>query len=273
MISIFAKLPYLLDDPKGGVYLQRLTGRVRGEEIAQYLRAKFNPTGGYENDVCIYVKPASINHVKDGSYIDVLDDKHAVEILKKRPKVKAIAMCQIHYEYLKTQLKNEIVIIPHHNINHERVKRSRKKIITCGYVGKPSIFDYRVNRGIRKELAKIGLDFVPFLNYKTRQDIVDFYKTVDIQIIGYFNHYDHAYRHPTKIINAASFGIPTIAAPISGYKEIEGYYIPVNDMESLVAEAEKLKDQKYYDEWAAKVYKESEKYHISEIAKLYQQLV
>ena len=114
---------------------------------------------------------------------------------------------------------------------------------------------------------------MPFLNYKTRQDIVDFYKTIDIQVIGYFKHYDHAYRHPTKIINAASFGIPTIAAPILGYKEFEGHYIPAGNMESLLVAVDKLRDIKYYSQWSTKIIKEAEKYHISNIAKLYQQLV
>lgn len=273
MISFFAKKPYLLDDIKGGLYLQRLTGRVRGEEIAQYLGAKFNPTEGFENDVCIYVKPASINHVKDGSYLDVLDDTHAVGILKDRPNVKVIAMSLSHFEFLKKELKNEIVLIPHHHINFDRIKRTRKEVKVCGYVGKPSSYHYKINEELKNELAKIGLDFIPFFNYFTRQEIVDYYKTIDIQIIGYFNyHNNNPYRHPTKIMNAASFGIPTIAAPILGFRDVEGYYISVKNIDCLLNEAEKMKNKKHYSKWSVKVRTEAEKYHIKNIAKLYQSL-
>lgn len=274
MISIFAKKPYLLDDAEGGVFFQRLTGRVRGEEIAQYLGAKLNPTEGYENDICIYVKPPSLGHIKDGSYVDILDDKHAFECLKERPGIKVIAMSLSQYEYLKTQLKNEIVFIPHHHVNFENILSDRKEVMVCGYVGsRPSGYSNRINNKVKRELARIGLDFIPIFKYQTRQDIIDYYKKIDLQIIGYFNYHNESiFRHPTKILNAASFGIPTIAQPILGYKEIEGYYVPVKDMDSLLAETEKMKNKEYYNQWSSKIIKEAEKYHISTIAKLYQQL-
>ncbi|OGH18094.1 MAG: hypothetical protein A2868_03475 [Candidatus Levybacteria bacterium RIFCSPHIGHO2_01_FULL_40_15b] len=77
----------------------------------------------------------------------------------------------------------------------------------------------------------------------------------------------------TKIINAASFGIPTLTQPIAGYKEFNGFYIPIKDMDSLVKEAEKLKDVNYYNQWSDRVFNEAEKYHISKIAELYKRLL
>ncbi len=77
---------------------------------------------------------------------------------------------------------------------------------------------------------------------------------------------------PTKIINAASFGIPSIAYPLRGYKEIEGYYVRASNMKELLTEVEKFKDKDYYKKWSGKVLKMSEKYHISEVAKLYKKL-
>lgn len=273
MISIFARHTYLIDNEQTGTFLQRVSSRIRGEEIAQYLEAKLNPTEGFENDVCIYVKPTHLDHIKDGSYVDVLDHKKNVELLKKRPDIKAIAMSLYQYEYLKTYLKNEVLLIPHHHVNFERILRDKKKITTCGYIGPPSSYHYRINNKVKKELAKIGLDFIPLFSFQTRRDIIDYYKKIDLQILGYFNfHTDSPYRHPTKILNAASFGIPTITFPIPGYKEIEGYYVRVKDMDSLVLEAEKMKNNNYYNQWSDKVFKESEKYHIENIAKLYRAL-
>ncbi len=273
MISIFAKHTYLLDDDKGGVFLQRVSARIRGEEIAQYLGAKYNPAAGYENDICIYVKPPNLVRIKDGSYVDILDDIHAFECLKERPGIKVIAMSLFQYDYLKANLKNEIIFIPHHHVNFERILRDRQEITTCGYIGPPSGYSNRINNQVKEELAKIGLDFIPLHNYQTREDILNYYKKIDIQIIGYFRfHNTSPYRHPTKVINAASFGIPTITFPVLGYKEIKGYYLSAKDMDSLLKKAKKLKDKKHYDKWSNKVVKKAEEYHISKIAELYQQL-
>ena len=273
-ISFFAKHTYLLDDPNepGKVFWQRLTSRVRAEEIATYLGAKMNPTKGYENDVCIYVKWYRLDAVKDGAYIDVLDDRHAVERLKGRPGIKVIAMSKPHFEFLKTVLKNEIVYIPHHHINFDRVKRTRKRILNCGYIGSNPTHDVQLNKDIASRLKKIGLNFIPYYHFDTRQDIINYYRKVDIQVIGHFDRLDNPFYHQTKIVNAMSFGIPTIASPRLGYTEVKDFFIPVNTMDELVKAATTLKDPKVYNQWPKKIIAESEKYHISEIAKLYRQL-
>jgi glycosyltransferase involved in cell wall biosynthesis len=275
MISFFAKHTYYLDDPDnpGKLFLRRLTSRVRGEEIAKYLKAKFNPTEGYENDVCIYVKSSRFDRIKDGNYVDILDDLYAIEQLKTRPKIKVIAMSTPHLEYLQRILKNNVTYIPHHHVNLEKFRRKRKKIINCGYVGSGSGYDVRVNKEIGKILADIGLNFVPLYHYSTRKDIVNYYKGIDLQIIGSFTHLDVPYYHQTKIVNAMSFGIPTIACRRLGYRDVEGYYIPVNNMEELIKAAMKMKDPSEYNLWPEKIITESEKYHISQIAKLYRKLV
>lgn len=274
MISFFAKHTYLLDDPTkpGQVYLQRLTSRVRAEEIAAYLGAKLNPSQGYENDVCIYVKYYRLERVKDGSYVDVLDDRYVPELLKHRPKIKVIAMSQPHLEYLRNILKNEVVYIPHHHINLDRVRRKRKKILNCGYVGSNPRYDVELNKEIEERFKKIGLNFIPYYNYSNRDDIIDYYKQLDLQIIGHFDRLDIPYYHQTKIVNAMSFGIPTIASPRLGYIEVKDFFVPVNNMDELVEAAEMMKDSAYYNKWPEKIMAEAEKYHISKVAKLYQQL-
>ena len=80
------------------------------------------------------------------------------------------------------------------------------------------------------------------------------------------------HRIPTKIINASSFGIPCIACPQQGNKEIEGYYIPAVNMNEIFQGVEKLSNPAFYDELSEKCLVMAEKYHISNIAKLYQQL-
>jgi hypothetical protein len=275
MISIFAKHTYYLDDPDnpGKLFLRRLTSRIRGEEIAKYLGAKLNPTKGYEDDICIYVKSYGLDRMKDGDYIDLLDDLFATERIKTKPKIKVIAMSTPHLEYLRGILKNEVIYIPHHHVNFDNVQRRRKKIINCGYVGSGSGYEIRVNKKLKEKLAEIGLHFMPLYHYSNREDIINYYKQIDIQIIGSFNHLDIPYYHQTKIVNAMSFGIPTIASRRLGYRDVEGYYIPVNNIQELLAAAQNLKDPIQYNKWPKKIIAQSDKYHISEIAKLYQQLV
>lgn len=273
-ISFFAKHTYLLDDPNepGKVFWQRLTSRVRAEEIAAYLGAKMNPTEGYENDVCIYIKYYRLGQVKDGAYVDVLDDRHVTELLKTRSKIKVIAMSKPHFDFLKSELKNKIVYIPHHHINFDRIKRNRKRIINCGYVGSNPRYDIDLNENIAERLKKIGLNFIPYYHYDTKKDIINYYKKIDLQIIGHFVRLDTPYYHQTKIVNAMSFGIPTIACPRLGYIEVKDFYTAVNNMDELVAAAEMMKDPKEYDKWPEKIIAEAEKYHISNIAKLYRKL-
>jgi hypothetical protein len=275
-ISFFARpsflgnaLPSLTKEP----YPFRLSSDIRAKQIAEYIGAKYNPTEGYENDLCIYVKPRSLDKVKDGDYVDVADGDYLIEPLKARHNIKVIAASQYSYEFLKQKLENELVLIPQQHLNWENAIRDRKGITTGGYIGKPSPQAFKINEEIRKRLKVIGFDFITCFSFKNRQDAVNFYKSIDLLIIGFkAPDIDWPFATPQKMINAASFGVPSVAYKRAGYKEFEGNYIPVRTMDSLVAEVEKVKKEDYYTEWANKIIKETEKYHISKIAEMYKQL-
>lgn len=274
MISINAKPSYWARGHTREKYLHRLSARIRGEEVVEYLGGKFNAATRKRDDVCIFVKPRHLQPVKDGDYVDLLDDLKVIPHLKEHPKVKVIAMSEVHYKYLKKLLTNEIVLIPHHHINFERAKRTRNKTLVGGIIGSPSRVAYEITQEIKNGLAKIGVDFTTCFDYKTRQDMVSYYKKIDFLVIFNLNSNDRNefYRHPAKIINAASFGIPSLAQPIAGYQEVEGFYIPIETVDDIVREVEKLKDKNYYNQWSRKLIKEAEKYHISKTSKLYQNL-
>jgi hypothetical protein len=255
-----------------GSYVVRVSSRIRGQEIAEYLGAKFNPQEREPGDLCIFIKPRSIDSLKDGDYVDILDGIEIIPKLKERLGIRVIAMSQIQYEYLKENLSNEIFLIPHHHINFERFRRTRNDILIGGMVGHSGLA-YNYYAEIKERLSKVGIDFISDFNSQTRQDMVDFFKKIDFLVIWNTDEYKNCfYCHPTKLINVASFGIPTLTQPIAGYKEFDGFYIPITDMNSLAEEAEKLKDINYYNQWSDKVFKEAEKYHISHIAELYKQL-
>lgn len=279
MISIFGKTPYWEGDYRfightGEKYMHRLSGRIRGEEIAQYLGGKFNAKVREEDDICIFVKPRNLTNVKDGDYVDMLDQIGLIPFLKDRPEINIIAMSDAHYNYLKKELPNKIVLIPHHHVNLKREKRSRNKTIVGGMIGSPSRMVYEIVDKIKVGLSKAGIEFTICFNSKTREEMVNYYKSIDFLVNWYLDIYkrDCFYRHPTKIINAASFGIPTLAQPILGYSEVEGFYIPIETVDDIVREAEKLKEEDYYNRWSEKLLIEAEKYHISKIIKLYKNL-
>lgn len=253
MISIFARP-------------NRLGSEIRGRQIAEYLGAKYNPTE-FENDLCIHVKPRNFDKVKDGDWVDVSDGNKIPKRLKIRPKVKAIFHTQYLYEHFK-DLPNEKIWISQQHLNWEEAKRDRIEITTCGYIGGISSVAKKMYSEIGARLKEIGFDFITCFNYKTRQDAVDFYKKIDILVIGLWP--DNIYKTPTKIINAASFGIPAIAQRYVGYKEIEGNYVPIKSIDDIVKEATKFKDKIYYKEWSDRIIKMAEKYHIKKVAKRYE---
>jgi hypothetical protein len=276
MISIFTHPAFLGNrHPKLTKELTtlRISSRIRGDEIAEYLGAKLNPKEGFEDDICIHVKPKYLERVKDGHWVDYLDSQNLIYFLKERPLVNVISHSQVSHEYLTANLTNKVVLIPSHHINIEGYKRERTEITTVGYIGAASPEAFKEYAEIGDRLKEVGLDFKACFSFKTRQDAVDLYRSIDIFIIGDLPNCGTHQKAPTKIINAGSFGIPTIACPVIGYAEIEGSYIHASTLDEMIFEAQKLKDKKMYDEWSKKAFAMADKYHISKIAELYKQLV
>jgi|SRR3989344_425808 len=274
MISINARPSYWDSGHTKEKYMHRLSARVRGEEITEYIGGKFNAKDRDKDDTCIFVKPRNLTNIKDGDYVDLLDDTGLIPLLKMRPKIKIIAMSDVHFEHLKQELNNEIILIPHHHINFEREKRTRNKSLVGGMIGSPSKMVYEIVDKIKEALAGVEIEFTICFNSRTKQEMISYYKSIDFLVNWYLDIYkrDAFSRHPAKIINAASFGIPTLAQPILGYREVEGFYIPIETVDDIVREAIKLKDVNYYNKWSSKITKEAEKYHISNVTKLYQNL-
>lgn len=274
-ISFIAKPDFFKPGKNGGVYPVRLSSRVRGREIADYLGAEYSENGKAKFDIRIYIKPKSLDLIQDGDYIDLLDRAYLNTQLKKRPKIKLIAMSKVHYDYLRKELDNKIFYIPHHHINFEDRKRVKNKSLVGGMIGKPTPPDYAILNRIKSQLSKIGVNFKECFHYRTRQDMLDFYAQIDFQVVWFPEQsveYDCFYRHPTKIANAASFGIPTIAQNILGYQEFEGNYLVAKSFKEIAKKADKLKDDSYYNELSQRLIEKAKEYHISEIAKLYRKL-
>ncbi len=287
MISIFAKPTFLNINPhepfnertkplrKGVGQLMRVSSMIRGDQIANQIGAKFNPTEGYENDICIYVKPmvrASQDFKFEGKpYLDIVDGHNLGQLAKKHPEVTVIVCSQADKETMSEIIPNKIVFIPQHHCNFERVTRTRKKITTVGMIGTKTAINF-LPKGLVEALKERGMKLLFFSRFFSRQDIIDFYKKIDVQVV--WRPYRKVLSNPLKIVNAASFGIPTIALDEAAFKELEGHYIPVNDLEGFLENLDKLRNNpEMYQFYSEKcIHIAEKKYHISVISEMYKKL-
>ena len=277
-ISIFAKPSFLGNHYHNlvkGDSILRLSGEIRGKQIADYIGAKFNPKSGYENDLCIFVKGFMIDKAKDGDYVDFSDEVFEKLSPKLRSKINIIVHSQYAFNYLKQRLSNKMVCIPQQHINWNNETRIKNKNIVGGYIGRPSNISFRIQNEIKETLKKIRVDFKVAFEWTNRQDAIDFYKSIDFLVIGGYGLLDKNLWQitPAKMINAASFGIPSLAYMRVGYQEFEGYYTQFETMEDLIDEVEKLKDENYYFKYSNRITEKAKEYHISKIANLYKGLV
>lgn len=286
MISIFAKEAFLNTNPhepfrlrtkpvRAG-HLQRVSSIIRGDQVADEIGAKYNPESGYENDVCIYVKP----YVKKGddfkfegrkAYIDIIDGHNLAHLAHKHPEVGVITCSEADYNLMKGELpRNEVVLIPQHHCNFENITRTRKEISRVGVIGTKNAFPFLPD-GIKEELSNRNIELVEFSEFFTRQDIIDFYMSIDVQIV--WRPYKKILSNPLKLVNAASFGIPTIALDESAFWELGNTYIPVDDLEGFLKSLDDLRNNpSLYEHYSNQLIGIAKNYHISAIGERYKEL-
>lgn len=286
-ISIFAKEAFLNTSPNtsfiskeesyhGRGHLQRVSSIIRGDQIAEKIGAQVNPSAEEVGDVCIFVKP----HVKKGmdiefisgsrNYIDIIDGHNLGQLAKKHPEVGVIVCSQADYEVMSKELPNKIVLIPQHHCNFERVKRTRKEIKRVGIIGEKNAFAH-LPEDLEEELSKRGMELVKFSKFFSRQDIIDFYLSIDLQIV--WRPYKKRLSNPLKIVNAMSFGVPTIALDEKAFKEVGGCYMPVNDFDEFLFQLDQIREKDWlYQTISNTGIEKAEDYHVDNVAELYRRL-
>jgi hypothetical protein len=260
-------------------HLMRGSSIIRADQIVEATGAKLNPTDGYDNDVCIYVKPSTKSlgdanhHLFTGGhpYLDVIDGYQWIEYLfHENPTLPVIACSLWDYETLTRKLKNKVVFIPQQNCNFERFRRDRKEVTTVGMIG-CRLGNKYVPEDLEKRLNDVGLKLHVYGEFKKREDVVNFYKNIDIQLV--WRPWKKHLSNPLKIVNASSFGIPTVALKENAFKELDGYYLPVETIEELIEQVQALKSSpELYADYSKRCIEKSEEYHISNVVKMYQKL-
>jgi len=262
-ISIFCGRPYFSKTKKK---MMSLSSLIRGHQIAERLGAKLNPTEGYENDVCIYVKPGE-RKFEGIPYIDIVDEEGA---LIRHPEIPVIACSEFSGKVLSKYPHKKIVVIPQQHCNFERLKRTRNDITCVGMIAQPGAWPY-VPKEIGERLKERGIEFVQYSNFLTRQDIVDFYQKIDVQVM--WRPFNLKMGNPLKLVNAMSFGVPTIALPDNGILELEGYYLKAYTPDDVITQLDRLiREPSLYEEYSLKGLAKAEEYHIDNICKLYKEL-
>jgi len=260
-------------------YAAGTAGYVRGKQIADYLGGKKNPKSGFENDICIYVKIIPPENAPKNTYLDVDDSTRAAEYLKSHPKLGVIATSETARKYLSKSLnRKDIIVIPHAHCNYEKWIRPDREVENVGIIGSKTSFQFSIET-FREELKKIELNLLYEKNYwETYQNnklkVCEFYKQIDVQVVWRPKMYATQFKNPNKLINAGSFGIPTIAWPEDSFvEEWGGHFIPVDRIDKMVLFLEFFKNSKsFYKKMSEIALERAEKCHIYEISKLYLEL-
>jgi len=287
MISIFAKPAFLNINPhepfsertkpipKNSGHMMRVSSMIRADQIAEQIKCRLNPTEDYDDDVCIYVKPM----VRKGDdfpfrgrkiYLDIVDGHNLGELVRNYPEVKVIVCSEADKKIMLKAIPNEVILIPQHHCNYERNQRQSTEVLTVGMIGTKNAIDY-LPKGFEAELNKRGIKLLFYSRFFSRQDIIDFYMKIDVQVI--WRPYKKILSNPLKLVNASSFGIPTIALDEEAFKEFDGAYLPVKDMEGFMAHLDALKaTPSLYSYYSKKCLERSQNYHIENIGQLFNNL-
>ena len=257
------------------------SGEIRGRQMAFAVDGVVDAPDVYADDVAVFVKrvppQAVINHIKR-VYVDVDDGYGLIPFLREHPKVYPIAASRVGQKYLQEQLgRDDVLLIPGHHCNFERFVRVTSEVKTAGFIGYPENLHLGVDE-LHKALGDIGINFVAKTDAKSREDVCNFYKSIDIQICFRKKSETNPVpelRDPLKLINASSFGIPTVAYPEPSYAdEFDECFLSASSLDVVVNKCLWLKDKGWlYHETAAAALQRAEQYHIDHIAPLFRRLL
>ena len=257
---------------------------IRGRQMADYLCAEHNPQQPSAGSTCVLIKmlPYMLGrrrgtYVFDNPYwLDPIDRWEDVEYLRRKPHIPFIVSGLLAVHTLSGTHTNRIAHIPHHHCNYLRQQRPEGEITRIGYVGNMRAMRHDLTTASNVFRAR-GFEFVlPTSPIRTREDLIRFYSTIDIQLAWRppVHPIVAVLKNPLKVVNAASFGIPTISCPDPSYStELPGVYLEAESMDDAGAIASRLRDSPaLYQEMSERAREASEAYHIEKIGQLYRAL-
>ena len=248
------------------------SGEIRGRQIAAYLGARLNPTDDYEDDVCVWVKRQPPEDHPPRTYLDIVDAQERIAWLKHHPEVGVIASSASGVAYLERLGLRSVVLIPQHHANIDRIRKAGSMYpLRVGVVGGAASMPEPFRQALSDALAgslNTRRPTVQRYECRTRGEVIAAYEQIDVQVV--WRGIQRPLKNPLKIINAASFGIPTIALPEVGYEEVADFYWPARSVREVLAIIEALT----VNGWnAERLIAMSEAYHIEPIGRLYEEIL
>lgn len=259
---------------------QWASGEIRGRQMAAAVGGVTDPDTVYPDDVVVFIKshPSDnlIGHCRQ-CYVDVDDNYTLIPWLKEHHEVGVIAASRVGQQFLNEQTgRDDVMLIPGHHCNYERAVRVTDRVKTAGFIGYPENLHLGIDE-LHNALAGIGIDFVAKTDAKSRRDVCNFYQTIDIQICfrkaSKMNPAPKL-RDPLKLINAGSFGIPTVSYPEPTYvDEFGDCFLLAESLDDVVAHCNSLKNVGwFYHQLSTKAMQRAEPYHIQHISPLFRKL-
>ncbi|MBU2685857.1 MAG: hypothetical protein KKF27_21660 [Gammaproteobacteria bacterium] len=253
------------------------SGEIRGIQMAGALGGKVDPASGYENDRCIYILGRIPEKEPEFSYHDVMDCGLAIlSRVEEQTRGSLIAVGREHESYLRERFPNrKVFCLPQHHCNFDNEMRPERPVLTVGTIGGDASIQWP-HYAMERMLREIGAEWRYGNECNRRRKVCAFYRNLDIQILWRPTHRRGLIRHvgPLKLINAGSFGIPTVAYPEPSYTaEWKKECLWAETMEHLIHLVKKLKDTPaFYAERAGVALEKAKEYHISRVAENYKAL-
>jgi hypothetical protein len=269
-------------------FISSTTGVLRAQ-LTEFLNGRINPESGYDDDVCVYVQNCPPDDAPKNSYYDFGDsyvrDSYAHGRLPLMKNVKIITMSKSIFEFMSKEVPNDVVLIPQHHCNFLEETREREGVTTVGIIGGRRSYEHSraelaqvVYDRLRSRLKDIDVELLLCFHPRRRSVVVDFYKNIDVQIIYRPRRsaakFGRIFSTALKMANACSFGVPTVSFPEMAYvDEFNKCFLQVITEEDVIKEVERLKeDPVLYSELSEKGIERAKKYHVKNIAKLFEEL-
>ncbi len=270
--------------------------RCRGEDIARRMGmpCDIDPSEINSADVVIMIKHVRAMAVNRAgrAIADIVDgargDTYAW--IRKAPrKIEVMTMTPDAARYVGEEFfpHNRCIWMPHTHVNDERrVREPGREIKTLGYNG----VDRGFPRAEWEEFAKLAIKAGFSLsrahhaakrNGDPRKACADWYYGIDIQV-AFRRQYDDpelplCMKGPTKLNNAGSFGIPSVALPEMAFERnygMPGNYSQAHSPTDMVDVCKALRDHPaLYAERAAAARRAAVPYHIDNVVKRYEELM
>jgi len=252
---------------------------IRGKQMAARLNGRYNPKQDFAEDTCVYLLGTIPPEEPAVAYHDILDAglaRIATVCRDTRGPLLAVSTAQV--EWLRKHYPTrQHHLIPQHHCNFDRVQRPARPVQVVGCLGGYTAIQWP-SHGMQRMVGDLGLEWRFQDNVKSREAVVAYYQTIDIQIVFRPTAMRHAemvwHRNPLKLSNAGSFGIPTVAYPEPAFvQEWAGACVFADTMDKIMREVKRLKDNpSWYAEMADRARLRAAQYHIDHIAGLYEAL-